>query len=210
MEYYDDNGLPYDEDNDSELYSADCFYERWPDRKREDDEHQTFEEWLIEEYKKDPVAFAERRDAVYCFGYVDQKASDVKDKWLLVDCDRNEVYAAYNKQQLAEFIGSDRVIRAYRRILMDRVVELAPSKGQSYLLDHKYYTNICLIKGCIKAFPLAGGWTFFSEDADAANIRWHTENTSKREEQELCCELYGAGMHNEMIDAYGEDAKLPF
>lgn len=187
------------------------FYEQ-TNKLHEDDEYQSFEEWIYEEYKKDPSAFSETRDTVYCFTNMQYTLPFHFDKWTLIDADRGIVYVTFdNEGELADFLKPQRVNRALKRILMDKLVDLDPDSTFSFLIKDKLnMSTIQLVKGCITASPLRPGYDLFKENAEEERIAWYTENNTRNHEQALCCELYKAGMHNKMIDAHWDNAELPY
>ena len=193
------NGLPYDEFNDSELYSAESHTERWSGKTHEDDDYQTFEERMIEEYQQNPNAFSDKRDEIYCFGYVPSGTKRVHDKWTLIDGERGIVCTIFDtEEQLKGFLVPRRVRRAIKRIIMDRIVEFNPDKSRCFMMDKCLNTRtIWLIKDCVCANPLNLGVDFFDDERMDTPVAWNIENITISRENELCIELYNAGIENE-------------
>ena len=202
------NGCPYDEDNESELYSAESHTEKWSGKTHEDDDIQTFAEWLIEEYNSNPSAFSEKRDEVYSFGYVSNNTKHNYDQWTLMDTDRGIVYTVFDtEEQLADFLKPSRARRAIKRVIMDRIVECDPDKSRSFMLDKCLDTStIALIKDCVCATPKNNAREFFDDELALSQIAWKIVNRTACREAELCAELYEAGIQNEIT----KKATFPF
>lgn len=198
----------YDDCNESELYSEECMTEKWTGRTHEDDAYDTFEDLLVDEYQENPAAFSEKRDEIYCFSYFPSQTKCEYDKWTLVDCDREIVYAVFDTtEQLTDFLQPSRVRRAIRRILMDRVVELDPDKSRAFMMDKCLDVDtICLIKDCVAAHPRGKAFTYFSDDDLEFEVGWDIRNLTADREKALCAELFEAGIENEKT----QSAAYPF
>lgn len=174
------------------------------------DDAQTFSEWLIEEYSSNPNAFSDKRDEVYCFGYVQNHAKRNYDKWTLMDADRGIVYTVFDtEEQLFDFLKPNRARRAIKRIVMDRVVWFDSDKSRSFMMDKCLdMSTIALIKECICATPKTMAYEFFNDELADEEISWKVENITIAREKDLCAELYDAGIRNDKTKAaVGE---LPF
>ncbi len=205
---YPEDELPFDEDNDSELYSADSFNGNFKD---DNEEIEPFAVCVHKEYLKDPKWFAESRDSVYKFDDVHYCVYDKYDKWTLVDIEDNVTYKVFNdEKELAEFVKPDVITKAFKRIIMDRVVHFNPDYTFQFSFVSKVKIDtICLRKGCLKVSALP--FYFWEDDENyEPYIVWYTENVTIAEEDKLCCELYKAGLHGKTIDERYEAASMPF
>ena len=202
------NGLPYGEDNESELYSAESHTEKWSGKLREDAGYLTFSDEILDQYIKNPGAFSDERDEVYCFSYVPTTTKPSKDQWMLMDTDNGRVYTVFDSiEQLNDFLKPSRARRAMRRIMMDRIVARALDKSTSFMMDVCLNTSsIQLIKDCVAATPMDDAYTFFYDEYLDEQISWKIENLTAAREAELCAELYCAGIVNQQTSK----AAFPF
>lgn len=164
-----------------------------------------------QEYLKDPKAFADKRDSIYKFEDVHYCVYDKYEKWTLVDLEDNVVYKVFeDEKELAEFVKPNVITKAFKRIVMDRVVNFNPDHTFQFSFDRKFKIDtICLRKGCLKAF--ATPFYFWESDENyEPSVYWLTENVTVAEETELCCELYKAGLHGKSIDEQYEATSYPF
>jgi hypothetical protein len=173
-----------------------------------DHEYQTWEERILEQYLSDPKAFSEKRDEVYCFSYVPSGTKAVNDKWSLVDTDRGVVCTVFDTpEQLTEFLKPNRVKRAIKRIMMDRIVSREPDRSTLYAMEKCLDLNtICLIKDCVSAMPRDFEYACFDDEYTDNPIEWRIINNTAAREEELCAELYHAGIENDKT----LDAIMPY
>lgn len=207
---YPEDELPFDEDNDSELYSEDCFNENF--KNGNEDDLKLSSTYVCEEYNADPKAFDVKRDSVYKFDDVHYCTYEKYEKWTLVDMKKNVTYKVFeDEKELAAFVKTDVVARAYKRIIMDRIVGFNSERLCDYDVERSMeIEEICFRKGCLKVYPLHIDGLWMDDEVDRFPIHWLIENVTKEEEDKLCCELYKAGLHGKTIDERYEAASMPF